>query len=686
MTVTMEKPRRTASKKQSRKVDPTVEKHIIKTYPYWDENRSELLYECVRFDPKSFAYRRPNPQNSPDLKHRIDPNDPEDQKHWIWGLDKTRRVLYRLPDILNQATIALRKPIFICEGEKDADSLYEIDLIATTSPMGAKGWQDEYSKFLSDYDSIVILPHNDKPGKDYAKKVTKSLTEAEIKEIRIIELPGLLEHGDVTDWLNGDGSRQKLLTLVKDRLPIVADTETETDLPPETFLPTDTYNATRFVQRYGDKVRYCWNVGWLLYDGKRWNRDTGQAAAEKFVRQTAQSLYGLLRKTRSKADGDEIYKHFIRSQNDRKLQAALNVARSYDEISIYAKDLDSDPYLFNCDNGTIDLRTGEFRAHRPADMITKLAPVTYDPKARCPLWLSDLDTWHKKNPEIIDYLGQVMGMCLTGDISAQVFPIFHGSGKNGKSVFIDTILGLMGDYASEAPEDLLSEKREQGHSTEIAALAGQRLVVADETQEYMKLRTSLIKKSTGSKKLRARFVHKDSFEFEITHKTILITQHLPRITETADAIWRRLRLFDWSYRITDEEEIPKTELLNRLKAEWPGILNWLLEGCRKWQKENPFLRAPESIKAITEQYQKDSDILSDFIDEKLLLNMPVESRPIPKVEVYQLFRKWATEHEIDHPISMRKFTEQLRIKNVRDGQERIEGKNVKVWYGMGLQE
>lgn len=690
----------TAAKKQSksRKAKPTKkepQKRIIETYDYTDET-GVLLYQKVKYGPKELLtkddpksrFRRPNPANLPDLDNRADPNDPEDNLlHWIWGLaDDTRRVLYWLPEISDSLNIASGKTLFICEGEPDVESLRKIGLLATTNPFGALGWQDDFSESLSDYRSVVILPDNDTPGKKGAEKTLESLQslpDPGITEIRIIDLPGLAEGGDVTDWLNGDGSKQKLLNLVKDRLPIPPKSEIETELATDRFWATDVYNADCFVRKYSNRMKYCRELGWLFYDRKRWNKDTGQITAEKFARQIARELYALLKKSRTEEEHRAIFNHFLRSQNDRKIKATVHVARSYDEILIPLEDLDADPYLFNCDNGTIDLHTGQFREHRPGDMITKLAPVTYDEQALCELWLKCLDEWMQGDNDKIGYLQRLMGMCLTGDTCARVFPIFFGLGANGKSVFIDTSCGLMGDYAFAAPEDLLAEKDYRSHPTEIASLAGKRLVTLSETAPNMKLRTSLVKRMTGDQKLSARFMRQDIFSFKPTHKTILSTQNKPRIIETAPAIWDRIHLVPWSYRILDKDQDP--HLTDRLKSEWPGILNWLLEGCRKWQEEGFSLRPPDSIKTATDEYRKASDILGDFVDEKLRLKTSEESR-IRVTDLYKLYRAYAKEHEIEYPINVRNFNDYFRTKNVRYGVARINGKNVKLWFGIELQD
>lgn len=680
MTVATEiKTKPAAGKKRS-----TAKRHIVKTYDYRDES-SVLLYQAVRYEPKDFKQRRPNPDNRPDPKKPLDPNDPADRSHWIWDLEGVRLVPYRLPDILdpvNQARYAEKPGLYVVEGEKDVDRLWSIGIPATTNPLGADKWQHAYSNFLTDWLKIIILPDNDSTGKDHAKRVIESLLFAGVPDVRRLELPGLPEHGDLSDWLDQEHTKEELLELADQATPVsLAGQE-----PTIKFWPTDEYNAKRLIHLHGDVLRYCWDgdAGWLTYDGQRWNRKEGVAMAENLARQTAESLFDVWKKERNPDQRTKILDWFKKSQNYRQIQAALSMARSDDKIRTLIERLDSDIYLFNCDNGTLDLRTGELRLHRSQDMLTQLAPVKYDREATCPRWLMCLVTWMQNDPEKIDYLQRLMGMSLTGDICARVFPIFHGSGRNGKSVFLDTIRELMGDYALSAPEELLMEKNYQVHPCEIAALVGKRLVMFDETKPNMKLRTALVKRITGDRTLQARYMRENYFEFHTTSKPILVTQNLPRITETTDAIWDRVQLVSWPYRITDEEQ--NSHLLDELRSEWPGILNWLIEGCLNWQKGGGKLVTPACVQTATENYREESDILANFIAEMVVLDIAPEY-PVRKSELHKRYIEWTKSNEVKWPLSERDFNESFRTRHIgKEGSKKIDGKAVKVWFGIGLAE
>jgi len=189
--------------------------------------------------------------------------------------------------------------------------------------------------------------------------------------------------------------------------------------------------------------------------------------------------------------------------------------------------------------------------------------------------------------------------CLTGDVSVQILPIFYGPGGNGKNVFLDTLMGVMGPFAEEAPDGLITARASDEHPTEIADLHGKRLIVASETEENKKLRIGLVKKITGNKFLKGRFMRQDYFQFERTHKTVLVTNNKPVVTESSNAIWRRLRLIP--FVVTIPEGRQDRQLTEKLVAEWPGILSWAVRGCLDWQSRQCDLEFPQAVREATEE-------------------------------------------------------------------------------------
>lgn len=328
----------------------------------------------------------------------------------------------------------------------------------------------------------------------------------------------------------------------------------------------------------------------------------------------------------------------------------------------------------------------QIQEHSPNDMLTKCAPVSYDAQARCPLWLACLNTWMDGNQEKINYLQRLDGMCLTGDVSSRVFPIFWGPGLNGKSVHCNTLLGLMGDYATIAPRGFLHHRFYEEHPTEIASLYGVRLVIAQETRPGMKLRSDLVKTMTGDITLKGRFMRQDYFDFKITHHTILMTNNLPIIDDPSDAIWDRVHLVEWPVRIPDDKV--DVHLLDKLKSEWPGILNWLIEGCQQWIKDDYQLIPPDAVKTATQQYRKASDQLVGFFDDCCNFEPEVF---VPVAALRTAYDSWAKENGIaeNEVLKSRTFNERLRAKNCRNAPKWCKNeagteKQRKCWIGINL--
>ena len=254
----------------------------------------------------------------------------------------------------------------------------------------------------------------------------------------------------------------------------------------------------------------------------------------------------------------------IKSQDRRRLDAMIALAKSDAPIPARAADFDADPWLLNVQNGVLNLRTGELMPHAPEHLCSKLAPVTFDAGAHCPTWHAFLHRIFAGDAELIDYLQRWLGYCLTGQVSEQYLHALWGSGANGKSVLIGTVLALLGDYgATAAPELLLA--RDGKHPTEVADLQGRRFVCSVETDEGRRLAEAAVKSLTGGDTVKARRMHENFWEFSPTHKLALVTNHKPKVTGTDHAIWRRLRLIPFEVTIPDAEQ-DKT-LPAKLQAE-----------------------------------------------------------------------------------------------------------------------
>lgn len=383
-------------------------------------------------------------------------------------------------------------------------------------------------------------------------------------------------------------------------------------IEPTLYHDTDLGNGRRLAKYHGDKLRYLWDARqWLFFDGHRWNAETGRENLDRLAKETALSIFDEVKGRPNAHERDQAARWAVKSESEARHSAMEKMARSEKPIAAYSKDFDTDPLQFNSQDWLVNLRTGGISPQQPEHNITKQGGCKFEETAKCPLWDKCMNEWMGGDETKVKYLQTILGYCLTGDVSARLFPIFHGPGFNGKSLCLNTVMEIMGDYATLGSEDLLAEKKVSQHPTDIMKLKGKRLVLVDETKKNMRLRTSLVKRMTGDKELTGRFMRQDFQDFNITHKLILMTQNLPLITETSDAIWDRIHLLRWDKQFNEDER--DSELSEKLRSEYPGILNWLIKGCLEWQKTRKITR-PESVRQAGFEYRADSDPLGEFIE------------------------------------------------------------------------
>jgi putative DNA primase/helicase len=409
---------------------------------------------------------------------------------------------------------------------------------------------------------------------------------------------------------------------------------------------TDLGNARRVVARYGQDLRYChpWK-SWLVWDGQRWAEDDTAEAVRRvketqgfFFDQVAAQIAALNAAGGSdKEQGERLdkeLKHALRWESQKLIDYCVRSLSSEPGIPILPDYLDREAFLLNCLNGTIDLQTGQLREHCRTDHITKLCPTAYDPKASAPLFQQFLQAIFDKDDELIAYLQRLFGYSLTGDVREQILAVFWGSGANGKSTLIGAVTGTLGeDYATKANRDLFMSKKGDNHPAQLARLFGKRLVVCVESQEGARLDEGLVKELTGGDRIAGRRMRENWWEFDPTHKAILVTNHKPEIRGSDLAIWRRIRLVPYT-KVFPEDEQDK-ELGDKLKAEAPGILRWMVEGCMAWQRDG--LRTPDRVMAATKEYRSEQDRLGEFINECCVRGPDYR---VKRSELYQAFQSW----------------------------------------------
>ena len=399
---------------------------------------------------------------------------------------------------------------------------------------------------------------------------------------------------------------------------------------------TDVGNGKRLVARHGRDLRYCHPWGrWLVWDGHRWELDATDEISRR-AKDTALSVY--YEAATVAGDDDDrrkaIAKHAVRSEGDARIAAMIHMASSEPGIPVGVNEIDADPWLLVVENGTLDLRTGTLREGRREDMITKKAPVKFDPEAKCPTWERYLIRVMDSNMALIDFLQKAVGYSLTGDTREQCLVLLYGEGFNGKSKFINAISDLLGEYATGTPtESLMAKQGDSGINNDIARLKGARFVSAIETEDGKRFSESLIKQLTGGDRVVARFLHKEFFEFMPVFKLWLAVNHKPVIRGTDYAIWRRIRMVPFIVQIPEAER--EGDLGDRLKEELSGILNWALDGLALWLETG--LKPPEEVKTATQEYRSEMDTLGKWIEECCILSAELE---VSTKSLYEAYKTW----------------------------------------------
>jgi len=420
------------------------------------------------------------------------------------------------------------------------------------------------------------------------------------------------------------------------------------------FRRTDMGNGERLVAQHGPNIRYCylWKK-WLIWDGRRWLEDH-QGQIETLAKQSVRAIY---REAEIEPDEDrrkELAKHATRSESKSRVEAMLDMGRSEAGIPILPDAFDTDLWALNVHNGTLDLRTGQLRPHRPADWITRLAPVPYQPEATCPRWDAFLDRILDGNADLIAFVRRAVGYALTGSTRDQVLFMLYGTGANGKSTFLETLQSLLGDYARPTDFTTFLPKNQDGPRNDIARLLGARLVTAAEAEAGRRLSEVIVKQLTGGDTIIARRLHEEFFEFRPQFKLFLAANHRPVVRGTDHALWRRIRMIPFTVTIPEQER--EKDLPARLLEELPGILAWAVRGCLEWQQDG--LGNPEAVQQATRAYQEDMDPIADFLADGCVLNETAQAKA---GDLYNAYEAWAMDQG-EKPISQRMFGQQLGEK------------------------
>jgi P4 family phage/plasmid primase-like protien len=442
------------------------------------------------------------------------------------------------------------------------------------------------------------------------------------------------------------------------------------------LMCTDVANGERFVKRHENKIRYVVGAGCYGWSGKHWERDEAGTKPMELARETADSIFEEAKEMQDNKSAKKLFFHARKTQNHTQLVRLIEQARTHREMVSLMEDFDSDRMLFNCANGTIDLRNGILAPHSRQQMLSKVSPISYDPNAKAPRWEQFLREVFQGDEELIGYVQRAVGYSITGETKEQIFFVLHGDGANGKTTFINVILHVMDAYGMEAdPKIVLLNKHDGIARSGQARLPGVRLVALSEIKQGGRLDEQLVKQITGSNKMNARLLFKEEFTFEPVCKLWLAVNHRPKLTGDDYAMQRRLK--DIPFKRKFEEWERDKNLENTLRAEAPGILAWLVQGAVEWNKVG--IGTCKAVEDATQEYLTENDPLALFIEECCATGV---NHLAKRSSFVSEFTRWCESNR--YPKPSRKVTKQIESKGYRIVDKWIEGSSHKCIEGIGL--
>jgi putative DNA primase/helicase len=600
--------------------DPTVNRHIHYVFtrplaPAEAKSLAELLHRKCGGDhgTKDIAHvwRLPQTLNHPNATKiaRLRPVEPQPVEHTGGTLEPVhpedfRRALEAMPDIRPQARKAAGVNGAGSGGSTDRGEImtrlpgWVVDLVETEPEVGQRS---EHC-----FRTMMALLECGLTARE-VQLVAESAAFAAKYAVR----------GDLEAEIGR--ARAKWSARARDRSsspdPALPDTEGERG------GATDCDLADLMAKRHSGDLRYvaAWSK-WCRYDGKVWKTE-----ATNLARNLAKALCHKAASGRTDAEARRI-------ASAKTVAGVQTLAASDRRIAATVDQWDADPWLLNTPAGVVDLRTGDMRAHRPDDHMSKIAAA--GPGGSCPQWLSFLNRTFGGDEQLVAYMRRVAGYGLTGLTQEQAMFFGHGTGGNGKSVLLDTLAGIVGDYHTTAPIETFTMAAGDRHPTELAMLRGARLVTAIETEEGRRWAESRIKSLTGGDRIAARFMRQDFFEFKPQFKLFIAGNHKPSLRTVDEAIRRRFNLIPFAVTIPAEERDPA--LSKKLQAEWGGILQWMIDGCLEWQQQG--LCPPKAVTDATSDYLTDEDAIAAWLEECCEVNANASDSP---ARIYESWKAYA---------------------------------------------
>ena len=592
--------------------------------------------------------------------------DPPGQKKQFRPWDAKRRKMAP-PDprpLYNQPGIASAAQVVLVEGEKCAQALIDMGIVATTAMHGANAPTDKTDWSALSGKAVLIWPDRDKPGWEYATQAAQAILSAGAKSCHVLYPPedavegwdaadAIAEGFDVATFL-AHGPRLQMHDVADDSDPVVSSDES--------VWGTEDALALSFTRRYHRDWRYVAGWGkWLVWDGQRWRTEDTLAATDL--------IRSVCRQTALRADNPRVATKLASAGT---VSGVERLARADRRHAATTDEWDADPWLLNTQGGVLDLKTGRMRPHERTDRMTKITTAT--PGGDCQTWRQFIDEVTGGDKELEFYLQRMVGYALTGATQEHALFFLYGTGANGKSVFVNTLATILGDYATNAPMDTFMETRTDRHPTDMAGLRGARFVAAIETEQSKRWAESKLKNLTGGDKISARFMRQDFFEFFPQFKLFVAGNHKPAIRNIDEAMKRRLHLIPFTITVPPERR--DKNLQQKLLAERDGILAWAVQGCLDWQRHGR-LKPPQRVVDATEEYFEAEDALGRWLDERCVRETCAKSLT---AELFNDWKQWA-EAAGEFVGAQRRFSDQLITRGLEKWRN---GMGVRGFQGIGL--
>ena len=437
----------------------------------------------------------------------------------------------------------------------------------------------------------------------------------------------------------------------------------------------DMGNAQRLVDLFGDQLRYCYTEKkWYYYDSRKWCIDNigmiEKIADKSILAMKAEAKIYLQADEQSGGDMAKAFEKHMKASRSNKAKKSM-IAETMHHLPILPSQFDRYKMALNTPGGVVNLKNGTVHPHDSTHYFTKMTAVDYSNNADCPRWRQFLSEIFAGDKDLIRYIQKAVGYTLTGSTAEQCAFFLYGTGRNGKSTFIDTIRDVFGDYAANIQPETIMVRNSQSSAvnSDIARLKGARLVTSVEPNEGVRINEGLLKQLTGDDVVTARKLYAEEFEFKPEFKLWMATNHKPIIRGTDTGIWRRIHMIPFNVQIP-EDKVDKN-LTHKLKAELTAIFKWCIDGCLLYQAEG--LNMPAAICQSVREYRREMDVVSAFIEDCCQCEGCVQSSAL-----YAAYAKWA-ENNNEYKMSHTKFSAEVRKKF-----EKVSTRQGKFFNGLSL--